>query len=401
MCKIGQMWLKTILNKLTGKSSIFAFMQIDKEQKSLWVAELAILAFVWLIIFSSSIIFQDDLDNIRWDQIFKNWQRLVPFLILTLFNHFILVPLFFFRKQKLWYFISAVCVLVVFVAAISVLREPPPRPERPNHGEFQRKPPPPDERAEGFRPDRRPPRDGRPLPPEQIPGGLPPNLNSILIAILILGFDTGLRTVFKWTKSEQEKEILEKEKVKSELAFLRNQVSPHFLMNTLNNIHALIDFDKDEAKESIIRLSKLMRHLLYDSEEEKISIKKEVEFIKNYIELMKLRFTDKVKVKLELPDVLPDQIIPPLLFTSFIENAFKHGVSYNAESFINVSLSFTDTNMKFEMQNSNFSGGISSRASGIGLDNIKKRLNLLYQENYKLEIFDQSDVFVINLSIPI
>ncbi len=140
----------------------------------------------------------------------------------------------------------------------------------------------------------------------------------------------------RWSKLEQEKTLLEKENVQNQLAFLRNQVSPHFFMNTLNNIHALIDVDTEEAKEAIIKLSKLMRHLLYDSQAELVPLAKEMEFIQSYINLMKLRFSEKVKINLSIPDQLPDKSIPPFLFTSFVENAFKHGISYQNSSFIDI-----------------------------------------------------------------
>ncbi len=391
-------------------------MQKQTNHKTLGYAEILIFVFIWLAIFFSPILIQNDYDNIRWQRVYGTWKQLAPFVVLSIINHFVLVPVFFFRKKKLWFFVSVVVLLVLFSFFLNTIPTKPPSKERRGFRDEQqllpperRRPPaiegerrPPHERRQmdGMAGDRLPP-EGRRLPPARPPANLPPYVNSILVAILIIGFDTGLRTIFKWSKSEQEKESLEKEKVKSELAFLRNQVSPHFFMNTLNNIHALIDFDKDEAKESIIRLSKLMRHFLYDSEGERIELKKEVEFIKNYVELMKLRFTDKVKVSLNLPEVLPDQKIPPLLFTSFIENAFKHGVSYNAQSFINVSLSFVEKRLVFEMQNSNFSVAMPGSASGIGLENIRKRLELLYGSGYNLEINDQSDVFGVKLAIPV
>ncbi len=188
----------------------------------------------------------------------------------------------------------------------------------------------------------------------------------MIFSFLLVGFDTGLMTIFRLAKSERKRAILEKQNADVQLAFLRNQVSPHFFMNTLNNIHSLIDFDTDEAKDSIIRLSKLMRHLLYDSEIEKIPIRKEIEFIKNYVDLMKLRYSDKVKITLDLPDQLPDKSIPPLLFTSFVENAFKHGISYQHSSFINITFSIDDDQLNFEVRNSNPGLTKKDEPSGIG-----------------------------------
>ncbi|MGQ8336819.1 sensor histidine kinase [Sunxiuqinia sp. A32] len=372
-------------------------MQNQARSKSIHAAENLILIIFWLIIFSAPIIFIDDF---AWEKVFHDWQRLLPFLVLALANHFVLVPVFFLRKKKQWYFVLAFFTLVSFTFIMAEIRVKEPLGQRLGRmEELQHPQPPPRLQPESFRPDR--PMPGVQNRPVQNPAGLPPNVNAFLIAMLILGFDTGLRSFFRWTKSEQEKETLEKENVKSELAFLRNQVSPHFFMNTLNNIHALIDIDPPEAKESIIGLSKLMRHLLYESEDEKVSLKKEVEFLQHYVDLMKLRFPERVKVNLELPETLPELGIPPMLFTSFIENAFKHGVSYNAPSFINISIKVDASQLIFEIQNSNFSAGITSKASGIGLANIRKRLDLLYPDSYKLEINNQRDIFVVNLSIPI
>jgi LytS/YehU family sensor histidine kinase len=184
------------------------------------------------------------------------------------------------------------------------------------------------------------------------------------------------------------------------MAFLKNQVSPHFFMNTLNNIHALIDIDAEEAKDSIIKLSKLMRHLLYDSEEKLTPIKKEVEFIQSYIELMRLRFTDKVNIVVDIPEDIPDKSIPPLLFTSLLENAFKHGISYNQISFVKIVMSFSENRLNFIIENSNHPRDREA-SSGIGIENTRKRLSLLYKDNFDLEILEEKEIYKVNLSIPL
>jgi LytS/YehU family sensor histidine kinase len=171
-------------------------------------------------------------------------------------------------------------------------------------------------------------------------------------------------------------------------------------MNTLNNIHALVDIDTDEAKKAIIKLSNLMRHLLYDSEEKMTPIKKEINFIESYVELMRLRFSDKVKVKVKITDQIPNKSIAPLLFTSLLENAFKHGISYNADSFINIVLTFNEDKLIFEIENSNHFKKTET-ASGIGLENTKKRLDLIYKNKYTLSIDDNEKIYRVNLSVPI
>jgi len=218
---------------------------------------------------------------------------------------------------------------------------------------------------------------------------------------LVIGFDTGLRMISRWSKLEQEKTLLEKENVQNQLAFLRNQVSPHFFMNTLNNIHSLIDIDAGEAKDSIIKLSKLMRHLLYESEAEQTPLKKEVEFIRSYINLMKLRFTDKVEIEVAIPENLPDKTIPPLLFTSLIENAFKHGISYKHPSFIRINLSVADGRLNFDIANSKQVKDVNDSTQGIGLKNTRQRLDLLYAGDYAFDISENENEFVVKLSLPI
>jgi LytS/YehU family sensor histidine kinase len=253
-----------------------------------------------------------------------------------------------------------------------------PREDAPPHS-----PPPPPMKSQGF-----------------APKPIPKYANFLILAVLLVGFDTGLKISMRWANLEQEKFKLQKENVENQMAFLKNQVSPHFFMNTLNNIHALIDIDAEEAKDSIIKLSKLMRHLLYDSEEKLTPIKKEVEFIQSYIELMRLRFTDKVNIEVDIPEDIPDKSIPPLLFTSLLENAFKHGISYNQISFVKIVMSFSENRLNFIIENSNHPRDREA-SSGIGIENTKKRLSLLYKDNFDLEILEDKEIYKVNLSIPL
>ena len=211
-----------------------------------------------------------------------------------------------------------------------------------------------------------------------------------------------------YQKISKQKEELAAEKLKvemllidSQLDFLRSQVSPHFLMNTLNNIHALIDIDGEEAKSSIIILSQLMRHLLYESDHKRNLISKEMDFIRNYVDLMKLRVSDKVDVRLQIDETLPNNSIPPLLFTSLLENAFKHGITKNKDSFIHINIQSSDSTLTFEIKNGIPNRIKSNAHSGIGLKNTRKRLDLLYGNNCDLLISDDDDVYVARLTVPL
>jgi len=366
-------------------------MSKTTKQNSFRYTEHLILAGIWLLVLLSPLFFYDGENTITFPKLINTWKKLLPFILLSLLNHFILVPYILFKRNKWMYLLAGLLTTIVFVTAAQTLKQntvrkrPPARhqPRPPRMGEHMQPPPRP---------------NGQ---PQDAPRSLPPHVNTLLLAILILGFDTGLRLAFRWTRLEKEREQLEKERVKSELAFLRNQVSPHFFMNTLNNIHSLIDFDTEEAKGSIIRLSKLMRHLLYESEAERIAIAKEMDFIRHYIDLMKLRYSEKVDITLHIDTDLPDAKIPPLLFTSYVENAFKHGVSYQHPSFIHISICINGNELEFSVRNSNHQNENQSEAGGIGAENARKRLDLLFGDKYILHEEGSDNEYIVQLKVPI
>jgi LytS/YehU family sensor histidine kinase len=249
-----------------------------------------------------------------------------------------------------------------------------------------------------------PMRNELPMGPNQ-PGPQPFHrmiIDNALVSILVVGFNAAIKVTVIWQAEEQKNKELEKEKLQTELAFLKNQVSPHFFMNTLNNIHALIDINTEDAKESLIKLSKLMRYLLYDSETGKTTLAKEIEFIKSYVDLMKLRFTEKVSVNLAFPENVPNIEIPPMLFTSLLENAFKHGVSYQSDSFIEIIMNANKEFLFFRIINSKQKSrnGIVEKG-GIGLDNLQKRLDLIYGKDYSLVQNESEKEFEINIKLPL
>lgn len=172
-------------------------------------------------------------------------------------------------------------------------------------------------------------------------------------------------------------------------------------MNTLNNIHALIDINSEDAKESIVKLSRLMRYLLYDSEKGKTTLEKEVEFIKSYVELMKLRVVSNVDIQLSFPEKIPDVQIPPLLFISLVENAFKHGISYQAKSFIGIYLQLRENQLYFRIKNSVHQNSLSHEEGGLGLKNLQKRLELIYGRNFSLETTQNENSFETNITLPL
>lgn len=223
----------------------------------------------------------------------------------------------------------------------------------------------------------------------------------LVTSLLLSGFAVGLGVTEKLKQNEKKQKELEKEKLNSELAFLKNQVSPHFFFNTLNNIYSLIGIDGPTAQESVLKLSKLMRYLLYESEHGETRMSHEIDFMNNYIDLMKLRLNSKVELKIDFPVDFHDFTIAPLLFVPFIENAFKHGVSYREHSFIHVGMEIDQDQIIFIAENS---VGKSSKPddlqhSGIGLENVQKRLALLFQGQHELKIEKTETAFRVKLSI--
>ena len=201
---------------------------------------------------------------------------------------------------------------------------------------------------------------------------------------LIAAFTDAVRIVSAWNKSENSRREAEKQRMESELAQLRNQLNPHFLLNTLNNIYALIAFDSDKAQESVQELSQLLRHVLYENKENYTTLEKEMQFMKSYIELMRIRLASNVKIETTYDMRENDQTpIAPLIFISLVENAFKHGVSPTEPSYINIYFSEKLGYVRCEIKNSNHRKvGYDQSGSGIGLEQVQKRLDLMYPGSY-------------------
>lgn len=373
------------------------------------LAELGTVIFIWLMVFIIPAFFGNQTETTDWESVFHYWKEVYPYFIIFVVNHFILIPYLLFKNKPLVYISSA--LLLIIAISIAYINSMPFN-DKPfsNDKAFNEKP--------GFPPFDRPMEkdtsmahlfNNKQFPREKFdddfdpgphkPIGFPRYLNLSLISLLMVGFNTGLRVAIKWTKTEQEKNLLEKENVKNQLAFLQHQVSPHFFMNTLNNIHSLIDIDSEEAKEAIIKLSKMMRYLLYDSNQKMVTIARELEFNKSYINLMKLRYSDKVKITLKQPNEFPDVLIHPMLFISLLENAFKHGISYKEPSFIDIEWAFTASSIMFEISNSKHSFQGTKEASGIGIENTRKRLELLYPEKHRLNIEETETVYKTTLIV--
>ena len=192
-------------------------------------------------------------------------------------------------------------------------------------------------------------------------------------------FSIAVKSTKRWVETEAERKEAANTKLQSELQHLHYQLQPHFFFNSLNNIYALVDISPDQAKSSIHSLSKLMRYMLYETNEDRVPLSKEIDFMKKYIDLMKLRVSAKTKVSYDFPTKETGIQIAPLLFISLIENAFKHGVSANQEGHIDLRMTYDDKEVLFTIENDNFPKQADDKSgSGIGISNIRKRLDLLY-----------------------
>lgn len=300
-------------------------------------------------------------------------KTLFPFILLVLIHHFFLAPLI--RKKLPLYVGLTVALFVLFgVWCFSPISRPAGAPPFPREPGFFDKP--------------------RPR------GPMSPETSRLIMGILLVGVDLGVFFYIESRRKERRMKELEAENIRQQLESLRYQINPHFLMNTLNNIHALVDLDPEKAKESIEVFSKMMRVLLYEGNAPTIPLAKELDFIEHFISLMRLRYPeDAVRIEASFPETCPDAAVPPLAMASFVENAFKHGISYAADSFISIKVELLDGRVLFECANSSHPSEDSGQ-HGIGLENVRKRLSLLYGSSFLLSTREKEGCYDVLMILP-
>ena len=367
---------------------------------------------MWLLLFSTPMLIliihassNSNLD-IDWWTIMHIEEILAMYFVAFLVHNFLLAPMLLY-KQQTWRYVCSILILVVaFIALQSWIRpimheqqRHRPRAEMPMMQRYYK--------ADNFRDDRpRPQSDDRPRPQFKEPRPFigPAELTNTLALIFLMGMNLGVKLYYKADKDRNRMQQLEKENLKQRLNYLRYQISPHFFMNTLNNIHALVDIDPEKAKKSIVELSKLMRHILYDGDTNISPLSDEVQFLQNYIALMKMRFTGMVKVNTDFPAMTSQKGIAPLILAIFAENAFKHGVSYKSPSNIDMTLRCHNNEfILFTCKNSKRKDGAKEKDldGGIGLRNVKNRLELIYGDRYHIDIKDTEDNYKVRLLLPL
>ena len=343
--------------------------------------ETIIYTIVWFVIFLaplSEFIVNYDPEHPIWikNGLLDTWTHLLFFFIAFLIHNHILAPMLVKQKKVTKYIACSVVVIALFQTAQCM--------HKPNHNSR-----PPDTQLEEMDP---PPPDGRPPIHRH-------DLTMFTLVIMMLGANLGVKT---YCQNEEEKKHLAKLKeqsLKQELDYLRYQINPHFIMNTLNNIHALVDIDPEQAKDSIVDMSRMMRYLLYDSDHHYVTLSNAVQFLKKYLNLMKLRYTDQVNVNLDVPVSPPDDIVlAPLVFIPFVENAFKHGVAVDKPSTIDIDISQRDGRLLFHCHNTK--SDVKHEYGGVGLNNVTKRLELIYGNDYTLDIDDGDQSYDVLLDLP-
>lgn len=388
-------------------------MKHEQSQRTGRIPAYLIYGFLWIFFLLIPVITNnyettEDFRRIRYD-----WLRMAPFFIVFLINSFLLLPLVLFKGHTKFYLIilllSAGVVTGIFQVMDPVLYKNDPGLieqkllQDPQWGRKEMSPNAPGTGFPGATGIFTPPVDESRRMTDPYPTVFQ-FVNTLVISLLVAGFNTAIAMTNKWVTEEQSRKEAEREHIRSELAFLQNQVSPHFFMNTLNNIHSLVDADKELAQDAILRLSALMRYLLYESGRGTTTLSREIEFLRSYVNLMQLRVDESVSISLEVPEKIEDIDLPPLLFISFIENAFKHGVSYRDKSSLTFRLHQHHHSLEFISVNtkSAFSDQRTSKNhGGIGLENTKKRLQLLYGDNYQLDISNNDKEFSVRLVIPV
>jgi sensor histidine kinase YesM len=226
--------------------------------------------------------------------------------------------------------------------------------------------------------------------------------NSALFCFAVLALGTSIKVTESWYENEKQRKEMENQKLGAELSLLKSQINPHFFFNTLNSIYSLAIIKSDKTPEAVIKLSEIMRYIIYDTERTVVPLSKEVEYIANYIELQRLRLTKQVHVDFTTKIGSEDSVIEPLLLLPFIENAFKHGIDNETGGVITVSIVQEGNMLRLHVENPLLETGMRKIGpSGLGMSNTLKRLKLLYHDNYKLSAGPVAKSYVIDLVLKL
>lgn len=316
----------------------------------------------------------------------KSILAIAPYFILFVVNNFVLMPRLLMKHRQTAYYLS-VLLLIALIGVFQYIQF--------THAEHAMIHPAAYPSAHSG--IATPPRGNRLLPM--------PFVHDLIYSLLTIGANIIVSMAMNQSAFILEREQLVSANTRNQLEQLKTQINPHFYMNMLNSIHGLIEVDPAKAQDMIIEMSRLMRYVIYDSAEPRIPLSAEVAFLEDYMRLMRMRFPEnKVAITSRFPsaDKMAGVRVAPLMFLVFIENAFKHGVSYRSESYINVTIDVTDQYVVFRCSNSQFPRPNAAQThSGVGLANVSQRIDLIYSNRARLDIDRADTSFIVHLSIPI
>lgn len=348
-----------------------------------------IYATIWLLVYVSPLaniymrMSSNPFLHFSWHEVYNSWMFITIWFVMFFVHNFFVSPELLVKRRAGRYMCLVLLLLLAGMYLTYTMRPPlPMHPHRHFHPEPYR--------------DFDMPMFG----PLNILG--PGEIVSFFGGLMLMGLNIGVKLYFKQQQDREQQDRIAKRNLEQQMEYLKYQVNPHFFMNTLNNIHALVDIDPERAKTTIVKLSKMMRHLLYEDNKKFIPLSREVEFLNHYIQLMRLRYTERVHINIAIPQQLPERQLPPLLLIIFVENAFKHGISYRSESFVDIGLTTTPDRLLFSCRNSKPSQPQPSEAKGgMGLQNVRQRLDLIFGNDYSLDIEDGKNEYAVRLDIPL
>lgn len=344
-------------------------MKISKKTS---IGENLFYTFVWAAIFLVPILNSQLMSelHINFNNVVISWGKIAPYFVVFLLNNWLLAPQLLLRNKRVWYIAAILVMLAAIFGGIQAW----------NYRYWQT------------------------IEVLQYKASFS-DLEwywNVVLGVLMVGANSMIKLYYRALETEQRMLVMHRHNMQAQMDYLKYQINPHFFMNTLNNIHAMIDFDSQTAKRYVIELSKMMRYVLYDTDSDRTTLDKEIQFVGNYIELMRIRYVDDVDIRFEHPSatVARGVVVPPLLLIVFVENAFKHGVSYDAPSFIHIDISLAGGELRYRVVNSRHKR--QEKRGGVGLENVRKRLSLLFGKRHTLAIdTSREDVYEINLSIPV
>jgi len=332
------------------------------------------------------------------------WLFFLIFCFIFYFNIFVLIPQLYLKQKYLIYagIFLAGFIMIFYTQPFENLifkKYHGSEPQRRDMGGVMfHRPPPPDM---NFDHDNRAPTRGAPTGDGTDGPANGPAVDFVSLVLFVVVWAVALATRIseQWRLSEKRVLLSEADKAQAELSFFKAQINPHFLFNTLNNIYSLAVSKSESTAPSILKLSKMMRYITEEATENFVPLEDEITCLENYVDLQKLRLNAKTKVDFKVNGSLINKQIAPLILMTFVENAFKYGVSNRFENLIEINVSITEKTILFFCKNTIFQTSVENERKGIGIANTRKRLDFLYLNRYELKINQQEKVFEVNLEL--